>query len=150
MNSKLIIPGLLVCASLAILAGCSKEEAPPPPAAPEAPKATQSLPSDAAKAVDAVKDTAKQAADQATTQAKAAQDQAQQQAQGLIDRAKSLVADQKYQDALSSLGQLSSLKLTADQQKMVDDLKAKIQAALAKATATDPAAALGGALGGKK
>lgn len=139
-----------MCASLAILAGCSKEEAPPPPATPEAPKATQSLPADAAKAVDTVKDTAKQAADQATAQVPAVQKQAQDQAQGLIDRAKSLVADQKYQDALTSLGQLSNLKLTDDQQKIVADLKAKIQAALAKVTGTDPAAALGGALGGKK
>lgn len=150
MKYKLIISSLSMSAALVMLAGCSKEETPAPPATPEAPKAAQSLPADAAKAVDAVKDTAKQTADQATAQVKAAQDQAQQQAQGLIDRAKSLVADQKYQDALSSLGQLSSLKLTADQQKMVDDLKAKIQAALAKATATDPASALGGALGGKK
>lgn len=150
MKHKLIISSLLMSAALVMVAGCSKEEAPAPPSAPEAPKATQSLPSDAAKAVDAVKDTANQAADQATTQVKAAQDQTQDQAQGLIDRAKSLVADQKYQDALASLGQLSNLKLTADQQKLVDDLKAKIQAALAKATATDPASALGGTLGGKK
>jgi len=39
--------------------------------------------------------------------------------------------------------------VTADQQKLVDALKAQIQSALTKA-ATPDASALGGALGGKK
>jgi hypothetical protein len=44
----------------------------------------------------------------------------------------------------------SNIKLTADQQKSVDDLKAQIQSTLAKAVLTNAASALGGALGGKK
>jgi len=39
----------------------------------------------------------------------------------LIDRAKALVSEQKYKDALSSLSQLTNIKLTAEQQKSVDD-----------------------------
>ena len=96
--------------------------------------------------MDAAKTAAKEVTDQAAAQVKAAQ----QQAQGLIDQSKTYVSEKKYQEALGSLSQLTNLKLTPEQQKLVDDLKAQIQSALAKATATDPAAALGGALGGKK
>jgi hypothetical protein len=83
--------------------------------------------------------------DQTTTQANAGE----QQTQGLIDRAKAYIADKKYQEALASLNQLASTKLTADQQKVVDGLKAQIQSALTKAAIPD-ASALGGDLGGKK
>lgn len=132
-----------MCAGLAALSGCSKEQ---PAADTQTPTPAEGLASEATKAIDAAKTAAKEATDQAATQVKAAE----QQAQTLIDRAKSLVAESKYQEALSSLGQLTNLKLTPEQQKLVDDLKAQIQSALAKATAADPAAALGGALGGKK
>ena len=145
MKSKLLITGIVVCAVAAAVTGCKKEEAPAPPEAPKA-KTSEGLASEASKAVDTAKATAKEATDQAAAQAKAAE----QQTQALIDRAKALVADQKYQDALGSLNQLASTKLTAEQQKVVDDLKAKIQSALAKATATDAGSVLGGALGGKK
>jgi hypothetical protein len=141
MKIKLIITAIVACATLAAVSGCKKEEP-----APAAPKADQGTASQAAPVVDAAKAAVKDVADQAATQAKAAE----QQAQGLIDRAKSLVAEGKYQDALSSLTTLNTAQLTAEQQKLVDGLKAQIQAALAKATGSDAASALGGALGGKK
>jgi hypothetical protein len=87
---------------------------------------------------------------QATTQPAAQAQPSQTMVQTLIDRAKSLVGDQKYSDALNTLSQLSNVKLTPEQQALVDSLKSQIQTALAKAGASDAASALGGVLGGKK
>ena len=148
MKINFIVPGITLCAALAAVSGCGKQESPPPAA--ETSKTTEAVPSEATKAVDTSTTAAKQVTDQATTQATAQVNVGEQQAQGLIDRAKNLVADKKYQDALASLNQLATTKLTPDQQKLVDDLKAQIQAALGKTTAGDAASALGGALGGQK
>lgn len=151
MKSKLLIVCITSCATLALFSGCKKEETAPAPLAPTVSEATTSQP---VKTVDAVKPAVTQAIDQATAQVTAQTNvlvnAEEQKAQGLIEQAKAYVADQKYQDALASLSQLANTKLTADQQKLVSDLKAQIQSALAKATAKDPASALGGALGGKK
>jgi outer membrane PBP1 activator LpoA protein len=143
MKIHLIVPGITLCAALAAVGGCGKQESPP---AAETQKATEGASPEATKTVDTATTAAKQVPDQATVQVNAGE----QQAQGLIDRAKAYIAEKKYQDALGSLNQLANTKLTADQQKLVDDLKAQIQSALAKATASDPASALGGALGGQK
>lgn len=164
MKSKNAILGVTVCAALILASGCSKEE----PAAGEMPETTAEPASgaDAAKAItEAASQTVSQAqeaasqaageaqntaqtmATQAKAEATAAASAASGQAQALIDKAKALVTDQKYQDALTTLQQLASVQVTPEQQKLVDDLKAQIQTALAKKTASD---ALGGVLGGKK
>jgi len=59
---------------------------------------------------------------------------ASSQAQGLIDKAKSLIDNSQYADASKILQELSSLQLTPDQQKAVDDLKTVVQSKLGGAT----------------
>jgi SWI/SNF-related matrix-associated actin-dependent regulator 1 of chromatin subfamily A len=156
MKMRQAILGVTVCAALALVSGCSKEE----PSAGETPKATAESASGADTA-KAVAEAASQAAGEAQKAAQAAATQAvveaadaaaaaTAQAQALIDKAKNLVTDQKYQEALPVVQQLSNLKLTPEQQKLVDGLKAQIQAGLAKATAPDAASAAGNVLGGKK
>ena len=165
------ILGLIAGAVFLVASGCSKQEQPsgetskvtppaasdmqkapeaptpaaePAPAAaaaaPEASQAASAAATDAQKAVDAQKTAAEQTA-------KAA---ASTQIEGLIDKAKGLVTNEKYQDALNVVQQLSGMKLTSEQQTLVDGLKTQIQTALAKATGADAASALGNALGGKK
>ena len=146
MKTALITIALMALILVTLVVGCKKQEEAPTPSEPR--KAAEGTFSEAANAVEAVKTTAKEATAQAATQLTAAQ----QQAQGLIDRAKSLLAENKCQDALASLNQLASIRLTPEQQKLVDELKAKIQAALAKTavSGTNAASALGNMLGGKK
>jgi hypothetical protein len=79
---------------------------------------------------------------------------AQGRIQSLIDTAKSLTGQNKYAEALKVIGELANLKLTPEQQALVDGLKQTAQKQAAQA-ATDKAAAdaskaIGDALGGKK
>jgi hypothetical protein len=145
MKIEIVIATIVMSTAAVSLSGCKKEEAVSAPAV-EASKPSEPITNEPAKAVDAANTATKAVADQTTSQA----DAATAQSQSLIDKAKSYVADQKYQDALTTLSQLSSSKLTADQQKLVDGLKAQIQSAMAKTSGGDAAAALGGALGDKK
>lgn len=159
------ILGLTAGTALLLASGCSKPEQPSgespevtPPAASdmqkasEAPKpATEPVPAAPAAATDASR-AATAAASQAnaTVAATAAPSASSSQVEGLIYNAKGLVKNQKYQDALNVVQQLSSLKLTPKQQTLVDGLKAQIQTALAKQAAAGAASSLGGTLGGKK
>jgi hypothetical protein len=116
----------------------------------EAQKAIESPKAAAEHTQPAVAAVTEQAVKAAVSQTNATGAAPASQIEGLIYNAKGLVANQQYQDALNVIQQLSSMKLTAEQQKLVDSLKAQIQTALAKVTGSDAASALGNVLGGKK
>lgn len=134
-------------------------QTPPPAAAPSpAPATANPLLSGVQNLVDAQKVSVTQAATNqfqalgltATNQAQAAALAATNQVQALLDKAKGLVSNQKYQDALTTVQQLYATKLTPAQQQTVDGLKTQIQTALSKGTATNAISVLGNILGGKK
>ncbi len=93
-------------------------------------EATATVTTQAVQAVQAAKTSASLALSDAKQQANTATTNLTDAAQVLIDKAKALVTDKKYQEALSSLAQLANVQLTPEQQKMVDDLKTTIQSAL--------------------
>jgi hypothetical protein len=160
MKTKCNVTKLVVWVGLVALIGCSKEQ----PAADtqaqgsqateavktEASKGADAVKTEATKAVDTVKSTAQDVSDKVSSDLKPTGQQGQAQVQGLIDKVKSLIGEQKYQEAMTSLNQLGKMQLTSDQQKIVESLKATIQSALAKTATTDAASALGSALGGKQ
>lgn len=97
----------------------------------------------AAKVAAEHKAEVQQAMSNVTASAQTAATEASNQAQALITQATSLISEKKFQDASQILKQLASVKLTPEQQKLVEDLKAKIQAGLASSGVQN-------VLGGKK
>lgn len=112
-------------AVILLFGGCGKQET-KAPAASTAPAPTGVTPE-----VSAMKATV----DKSTEQAKPAADQfagdMTKQAQRVIDKAKALIGDKKYQDAVTLLQQVTASKISPAQRKIIDDLIAQAQKLMA-------------------
>ncbi len=148
MNSTILRIGVLTLGASLILSACSKkEEAPATPALPkEASESQNQLQQQVNEAATQVKSGLDQAAEQMKQQASQMQQQAEQQAtqvqqqassaldaSSLIEKAKSFIDAKNYPEASKILDDLSKLSLTADQQKVIEDLKAAVQKGLSSA-----------------
>lgn len=122
--------------------------------AAEAAKAEAIKQQAAADKLAAEKAAAEKIAADKLAQASAAAAQETNRVQGLIETVKNLTGQNKYSEALKVLGELSKLKLTSDQQALVDGLKQTAEKQAAQAIADKAAAgaskAIGDLLGGKK
>lgn len=138
---KSLLTAAPVILGLALLSGCGQKqpEAQPEPSAKPAADALQSV-------VDAAKPAAEQALKAATNAVNTAVADASAKAGQLIEQARSLVAQNKFTEALNSLQQLGGLKLTPEQEKLVASLKEQIQKALASKPAAETATEAAGSL----
>jgi hypothetical protein len=120
----------------------------------EAAKAEATKQQAEAEKLAAEKAAAEKAAADKLAQTTAAAAQEKGRIQSLIDTAKNLTGQNKYAEALKVIGELANLKLTPEQQTLVDGLKktAEQQAAQAvsEKAASGASKAIGDALGGKK
>lgn len=142
---QIMLLGLTFCATALLLSACNKTEQP-----------TTSTDAENQKPAD-VTVAATNAAEQVPNQTmvtnaalETATDDSQSQAQQLIDKTKALVAEKKYTEALSSLNELSKLKLNSQQQTWMDEIKAQIQKAMTAQTTSDASKSVGDAIPGLK
>ena len=141
MKSARITTLLALASAFGLIIGCGqKEQTAPEPAKVE--KATEAAPAEMPKAAEVPAPAVATAPEVAPAAAAATTE-----TQGLIDKVKSLIAEKKYTEAMNVLKELSALKLTPDQQKIVDDLKAQIENALQAQATSEATKSVGGLLG---
>jgi hypothetical protein len=159
MKFKAMSASIIVCALAVSLSGCGESKAPEPTksdtpaptptvAAPAQPAAEVTpTPAEVKPAVETPAAPAAPAVEPAAAPAAPVEDTVTAQAQTLINKAKALVDAKQYQDALDVINQLGTLKLSTEQQKIVDDLKAQVQNLMSSQTVTNAANAVGNLLG---
>ncbi|MEY4387767.1 MAG: hypothetical protein RLY20_3050 [Verrucomicrobiota bacterium] len=144
-------------AALTLFVGCDNSNKPttpttnntpaaaPAPTAAPAPAETAKPVETAVKAVNTTVDATKTAVEKTVTDTKAAATTAATTTvadvtakfNSIVDQAKTLLGQNKYTDAMNTLQQLANFKLTAEQEKVVSDLKAQIQKAMASKTVSN-------------
>ena len=138
---------LPIAATFAILlAGCSKQDSTSTPTAEDAQKAAAPAADTLKQTADSAKAAGEAAVSDATKQVQDTAAAATSKAQEWIDKANGLVAESKFSEASSALQQLAGLKLTPEQQQLVDSLKEQIQKALAAKATGEGVSAVGNLL----
>lgn len=162
------IAGALLSTTL-LFAGCSKQDSSQPTAGTEsaeqsleaanaeAEKQSSQLKASTDAAVAETKAQTQAVITETKTQTQAATEQAAAainnatvtttaQAQTMIDKAQAFVAEKKYSEAMNTLSQLTNVKLTTEQQDLVNKLKTQVQNALATQGANEGLKSVGGLL----
>jgi outer membrane PBP1 activator LpoA protein len=156
MRIKLVLSMLSTPVAAALfLSGCSK------PADSTAPAVTQRAPAESAAPVEGapktaavaeVKTTSESTVEAAakvspptvpTTEVAAPAVPTQSLVQSTFTKAKGLIAEKKYPEALAALSELSNVNLTAEQQTLVEQLKAQIQTLMASQAGNEGVSAVG-------
>ena len=141
MNTQTLRVGIASCLLIAAIAGCDKDST--KTAMDDTKKAVEGAADGVKKATDTAATEIKQAAEKVADGKTSAADATTAQAGEVIAKAKGLVAEKKYSEALSALGGLKDMKLSDSQQKIADELKAQIQ----KLMSGDAGKAVGNLLG---
>jgi len=152
MRTHKAIIAVTTAFAFALLTGCGDSTENKTPATPEAETSTEaqgvtesvveSVKEAAQPVVEEATKTAEQVATEAKSAASAAAADATIKANDLIAKAKSLISETKYSDAMNIINQLKSMKLTPEQEKLVADLKAQVEKAMSALSSTNAAGAL--------
>jgi len=150
MSALRIIGVLTISASVAGFIGCGQKEEQTPPSTNDLQQSMEKTATDMQKQAEAETKAVEKTAAEAQQTGGAAATAEANKAQGMVDEAKKLVEAKKYADALNVLKGLSNMKLTPEQQKLVDDLKSMIQKQMADDAASSATKTIGDALGGSR